>query len=218
MVRTVCMYLFLIALISASAAADVTLAKRHQIGLSVGMCNQATDYRTEISAGSVTTSVDNSGVYGGLKYGYWVQENLAFTIEAGAMMTDVDIEVDGSDVSTTTASVVQFRIGMKYYFLKATPELSVRPFVGAAFGPYFGSQSKTEVGAEIVNESRTETAVGGRLGMGMDFVLGRRFVMETAFGYNFLSDFSEPIGGSKNYSGPEFRFGLSFVFGGGKGR
>ncbi|MBN2227719.1 MAG: outer membrane beta-barrel protein [candidate division Zixibacteria bacterium] len=213
MKRIICFCLLVYLTLAISAMSAVSLAKRHQIGLSVGMCNQATGVRTAVSMESVSTTVDNSGVYGGLKYGYWAQENLAFTFEAGAMASDVENEVDGSGVSTSTASVAPIRIGMKYYFLKTTPELTVRPFFDVAFGPYVGTQTKSEVGTEIVTESRTETTIGGRLGMGMDIILSRKFVMETAVGYNLMSDFSQPIGGSKNYSGPEFRMGIGFVFG-----
>lgn len=30
-------------------------------------------------------------------------------------------------------------------------------------------------------------------------------------GYNLMTDFAEPIGGSRNYSGPEFGIALSLV-------
>ncbi|MCP4600285.1 MAG: hypothetical protein GY847_07095, partial [Proteobacteria bacterium] len=58
-----------------------------------------------------------------------------------------------------------------------------------------------------------ETAFGGQLAAGLDFVTGRNFMMSAGFGWNLMSDFNEPIGGSKNYSGPEFSFGFSWLFG-----
>lgn len=50
--------------------------------------------------------------------------------------------------------------------------------------------------------------------MGVDFVLGSHFMPGIALSYNLMSDFDKPIGGSKNYGGPEFSFGISYLFGG----
>ncbi len=102
--------------------------------------------------------------------------------------------------------------GVKYYLPKSTYGTSVRPFLKAAVGPFMGRQSKTLVFLFVTADSRSETAFGGQLGGGVDFVLSRRFLLGVNLGYNLMSDFDQPIGGSDNYSGPEFSFGLSFLF------
>jgi hypothetical protein len=56
-------------------------------------------------------------------------------------------------------------------------------------------------------------AIGGQIGAGVDFVLGRHFMIGVAVCYNALTDFKEPIGGSKNYGGPEFTIGFGYLFG-----
>jgi opacity protein-like surface antigen len=189
-----------------------SLEKRHQIGLRVGMWNQTTGTRTEIGAGTVTTSVGNNGAMGSVFYGHWLQENLALDISVGGMLADVESSAGITGVTSETAVIGRILLGVKYYFLKSTYNSSVRPFVNASLGLFNGSQTTSEVGWVIVTESRTESAFGGQLGGGLDFVLSRHFMLGLALGYNLMTDFKEPIGGSKNYSGPEFGIGLSYLF------
>jgi len=40
----------------------------------------------------------------------------------------------------------------------------------------------------------------------------RKIFLGANLGYNLMSDFDRTIGGSDNYSGPEFSVGLSFLF------
>jgi hypothetical protein len=56
-------------------------------------------------------------------------------------------------------------------------------------------------------------AFAGQLGGGVDIQLGRHFMLDTKAVYNLASDFREPLGGRKNYSGFEFSVGLNFLFG-----
>jgi len=86
--------------------------------------------------------------------------------------------------------------------------------VKVAVGPFVGQQEKTEEGVfGVIVESRSLTVFGGQVGAGVDFILSRHFMLGVGLGYNLMADFDEPIGGSKNYSGPEFSVGLSFLFG-----
>ncbi len=63
--------------------------------------------------------------------------------------------------------------------------------------------------------SRTEAVFGGQVEAGIDFLLGRRVMTGLRFAYDLMSDFQQPIGGCRNYSGPEFTIGLGFLIGGG---
>jgi hypothetical protein len=80
-------------------------------------------------------------------------------------------------------------------------------------GPFIGSQNETRAGLSVVAESRTETAVGGVISAGSDIRIGSRFITSAAIGYNLMTDFDRAIGGSRNYSGPEFSFGFGLVLG-----
>lgn len=195
----------------ASSTQAQSLNKRHQLEIRMGMWNQVTDTRTEVNTDPFATSVKASGFAGGLSYGHWLQENLALNISVGAMMAEVETYENTISQSTRIALVSPVLFGLKYYFPRSTYHSSVRPFVKAAVGPYTGYQEKSESGVVVIVESRSESVMGGQLGGGVDFILGSHFLTGIAFAYNFIDDFQEPIGGSRNYSGPEIEFGLSLL-------
>ncbi|MDH4158234.1 MAG: outer membrane beta-barrel protein [candidate division Zixibacteria bacterium] len=197
----------------AVSADAVSLEKRHQLGLRLGMWNQVTDTRTEIGVGGVETSVEGSGMLGGIAYGHWPEEYLAMTFSIGAMALDITTNTAVSGVTEETSVIASMLMGVKYYPLRSTLSSSVRPYLKSAVGSFIGTQSSRIVGLTVVTESRTEFAFGGQLGAGMDFVTGRHFMMGFGLAYNLMTDFSEPIGGSKNYGGPEFAFEFSWLFG-----
>lgn len=190
------------------------LEKRHGIGIRLGMWNQVTANRTEIGVGSVTTSVEASGFLGGMFYDHWLQENLALNIAIGGMVADIETKSDFLSTTTEVAVVAPILFGVKYYFPESALKSSVRPLLKVAVGSFIGQQEKTEEDFfGVIVESRTQTAFGGQVGAGVDFILSRYFMLGLGLGYNLMADFDEPIGGSKNYSGPEFNVGLSFLFG-----
>jgi hypothetical protein len=213
--KTISLFICFVLVLAAGSDA-ITLEKRHQLALRLGMWNQITDTRTEIGPSGVETSVGTSGILGGLTYGHWLEENLALTFSIGGMAVDISTKTDASGVTSETTAIASMLMGVKLYFLNSTLESSVRPYLKSSAGPLIGSQSSSEVGATILNESRTEFAFGGQLGAGIDFVTGRHFMMGFGLGYNLMTDFDEPIGGSRNYSGPEFGFEFSWLFGGGE--
>ena len=197
----------------AVVAGAASLEKRNQLELRLGGWTQATGARTEVTVGSTTTSVNAGGFGGSLGYGHWLSEGWAFNVSVGAMAAQVDIESGVSRVETETAVITQILVGAKHYFPRSTYGSSVRPFLGASIGPSIGSQTRTETGFVVIVESRTETTLGGQLGAGVDFVAGRHFMIGVSLGYNLMADFNRPIGGSKNYSGPVFGVGFSYLFG-----
>ncbi len=133
------------------------------------------------------------------------------------MAADVETEVALANVTTETAVVAPILLGMKFYPLKSSLNGPTRPFVGAAVGPFVGSQSRTTSGLFVANVERTEMSIGGQLLGGVDFVLSRKFMLGATVGYNIHKDFKEPICGSVNYGGPVLSIDFSFLFGKGKG-
>jgi len=63
-------------------------------------------------------------------------------------------------------------------------------------------------------ETVSETALGARLGLGMDFFLGKLFTFGVGLGYHWVSEFENPIGSEKDYSSPEFSLSFGIAFGG----
>jgi hypothetical protein len=187
--------------------------KPHQLGVKIGIWNQITDARTEVSPANVATSVGSNGFLGGLSYDYRLTDGLALNASIGVMMADVSSEVEGSEVSSGTSMTVTILMGVKRYFAVPTYGSSIRPYAKAGIGPFVGSQSRAEVTRNsIVDYSRTEVAFGGQIGAGVDFVLSPHFASGLTLGYNLIADYNESIGGSKNYSGPELSLGFCYLF------
>ncbi|MDH3458043.1 MAG: hypothetical protein OER90_14485 [Gemmatimonadota bacterium] len=203
----------LFAVVPAFAAAQ-SLEKRHQIALRFGVWNQLTDARTEVGSGGVSTTVGSTGILGGVAYGHWFKEHLALQISVSGMAARVETQVSAGGVSTKTAVVAPLLVGMKYYFPRSTYGSSIRPFGGASVGAFVGNQLETETGSVVTVVARTATAVGGELSGGADFLLSRHFMVSLALGINLMTDFNEPIGGSKNYSGPHVMLNVSLLLGG----
>ncbi len=218
MLQTKSLHTLAVLVVAASHAAGAqSLDGRHLIELRVGIWNQVTESRTEVTGPGASTTVGSSGVMGGLAYTHWLQEQLALEISAGGMAAGVDVEV-GTSVSTETATVAMLLLGLKYYFPASTYGSSVRPFAGVALGPFIGDQLETEIGTTITAAARTEAAMGGEVSAGVDFVLGRHVLTSLALGYHLMSDFDKPIGGSSNYSGPQLTLGVGYLFGRGADR
>ncbi len=205
--------LFIITALGATTGAQ-TLERRHQIELRIGMWNQTTDVRSTVGIDGVQSTVDNNGFVGGIAYGYWLRENVALQIAADVMAAKVESDVTTlGTVSSETAAVSAVTLGIKYYVPRPVAGSTVRPFLRGAVGPYMGSQSRTEVGLTVVTESRKEAAFGGQASAGVDFLLSHRFMLGVTVGYNQMSDFDKPIGGSVNFSGPVAGFGFSVLLG-----
>jgi outer membrane protein W len=209
-----------VALLMLTAAAPLhvagqSLADRHLLELRVGAWNQLTDSRTEVGASGVATSVGATGFIGGITYAQWLREDLAWRIGIGAMAASVDTDVGASGVTTKVAIVSPLLVGLRYYLSGPTPTSAARPFVGGSVGAFIGSQASTATGAVITVEERTESAMGFEGSAGVDILMGGHFLLSVVLAYDGMTDFDRPIGGSMNYSGPQFRLGFGWVFGGG---
>lgn len=189
------------------------LEKRHQLELRIGGWTQTTDARTAVGPAGVTTTVGSNGVLGGVAYGHWLQENLAFRITATIMSASLEVQVSGVGIATQFAGVMPVMFGMRYYLPKSTYGEQFRPFLGAGAGMFFGGQEITQTGTTVVTESRTEAAMGGELEAGVGILVSSKVMATVAFAYDLMTDFEDPIGGSSNYSGPQMTLGLSLLLG-----
>ncbi len=214
-----CRYNFLLVLLllalpmtAAAQQTASTLHGRHIVTLQMGLLNHAT---AETSVGVGNTDSRVNGFAGSFTYTYWVEPDWAALISLGMLDAEVGTSVNVGTVSTESAVVVPLLFGAKYSPVLARRP-SVRPYLSGAVGPYVGSATATRAGFGVRNETITETAFGFRAMAGADWFVGRHAMIEFGAGYHFVSDFDEPIGSDKNYSGPEFSIGLGFVFGQGR--
>lgn len=192
-----------------------SLEGRHQLELRLGGWSQVTDTGTAVGPSGVETTVSSNGFIGGLAYGHWLQEDLAFRISAGIMAANMDVSASVTGVDTEFAAVLPFLVGMRYYFPASTRGEQFRPFVGMHAGTFVGGQEITRTGVSVVVEGRTEVAFGGQAEAGVGILLSEKVMATVSFAYNLMQDFEQPIGGSSNYSGPQMTLGFSLLLGGG---
>ena len=101
-------------------------------------------------------------------------------------------------------------VGMRYYPRKLSLDTTFRPFLTAGIGLITGIQSRSDVGLQVVQKSAAMATFGSRAGMGFD--LGSVFCGDCR-PRNLMTDFSDEIGGRRNYSGLEFGVGIGWLFG-----
>jgi hypothetical protein len=184
------------------------LKNRSALEVNIGFWGGAGAANT-ISFAGIRSEAKTNGFSGGMLYSYWMQENLSFTIGAGLLAGEASSSVGLQGIVQRSSIVIPLLIGLKYNFLNHVPDDVVRPFLSAAVGPYIGMEAKSTV---LSQEAFTETAIGGHIGAGADFFLGRHFKLGVNMGYNLISDFGNPVGARKNYSGAEFSLGPGYIF------
>jgi opacity protein-like surface antigen len=193
---------------SASAyAQDILLKRRSGLELNIGIW--AGGASTTVSPGGVTTEANIGAFAGGLLFSHWMKENLSVTISAGLLAAKASSSVSITSVEQQASSVTALLLGVRFYLPDPEPDAGVRPFLSGAIGTYIGSEAKSTLFSQ---GAYTETAFGGRLGGGIDFILSDHFKLGANAGYNLMSDFSTPVGGRNNYNGGDFSIGIGYMF------
>jgi outer membrane protein W len=188
------------------------LKGRSGIDLHIGLYDNTGTTKISVSPEVVTTNA-STGFMGAISYQYWFQDYLSFGISLGALVINANTSTQGTEVSTETATVAPLIIGINYYPLQAHQQSSVLPYLSGYIGPYIGVYSRNEIETIVVeSETIVETAFGARLGAGLDFLIGDIFKLGIGVDYHFITDFSRPIGGTTNYSGPSYSLTFGFVF------
>lgn len=196
-----------------SAASAQTLKGKTRIELKGGLWNQNNDITTTVGGGVVESNYDGEGGLGALIIGHYVREDLALIMSISGIGVNVNNRVSAGVVYDHTVAVAPILFGARYYFPTSTNGGKWRPYVTASLGPVIGVEDKEEVRFdEVVTTSTTETALGGHLGAGLDITLSRLFMLGISGGYYAQTDFDNPVGGKKEYNGPEFGLSFSVMF------
>jgi hypothetical protein len=209
--RIILLAVVMFALIATSSHAQM-LEKRSRLEFGFGLATRG-GTGTVVSSSGVITKTKAEGMLGSLGYSQWLKEELAATVNAGAMLVDVDSRQGASGVTTRTSVVAPIFVGVRRYFPESTFGTAWRPYVSAAIGPVIGVEVASEVGSIVASEAMTRTAFAGRVGAGLDLQLGRLLMLGLQGGYNLMTDFSDEIAGSKSHSGADFGMSLSFLWG-----
>lgn len=189
------------------------LDKLSRIELRLGMWNQTTEERTAVSDEGSTLTAESGGFQGGVAYSYYMKENLAITFSVNILVVGVEAEISRDNMTSETAYLTPVLVNLRWYIPGSTYGKALRPYLVAGSGLFVGQQSRSEMETTVLVASKSSMAFGGYFGAGIDLRLGDLFAIGATGGYNLMGDFSEPIGGSANYSGPEFAMSFSFLFG-----
>ncbi|HQT91962.1 MAG TPA: outer membrane beta-barrel protein [Candidatus Kryptobacter bacterium] len=196
---------------SAVSAQGVVLKDRSVLEFSIGMWGGSKVSNT-IGISGIQTTADVSSFVGNLVYAYNLREYMAVTLSAGVLAAGASSNVGILGVSEEAGTVVPILLGMRFYLPSPEPGAKVRPFLSVGVGTYMGFESNSSVGLTVVQESHTETAFGGRFGVGADFYVGNSFKFVANAGYNLMANFSAPVTGRMNYNGGDFSIGAGFAF------
>jgi hypothetical protein len=167
-----------------------------------------------VSAYGVETTVDAAGFLGSIGCARWFSDDVAGTLSVGMLSAAVKTRADTGGVATNAAVVVPFFVGVRRYLPSSDPASGARFFGSVEVGPVTGHESSTRVGTGVTVEAVTRSAFGGRTGVGAEVGVGGRLTLGLVGGFTLMTDFSDPIGGEKNHSGPDVGLTLGILLGG----
>jgi len=93
----------------------------------------------------------------------------------------------------------------------------LKPYVSAGIGPVIGSGDGVRAGSGGASVGTgTQGTVGGHVGGGVDVHLARSWSIGAGLGYNWMAEFSDPIGERDNHSGIHVQLTVGWLFGRGR--
>jgi len=189
---------------------QISLNGRSSIDLIIGMWNES-KAGNHISLLGVKSEAKASGFLGGLSYNRWLREYVAVTLSAGVLSAEATSTAGVLGTTQRATAVIPVLLGIKYYMPEPSLDETIRPYVSVGVGPYWGFEAENTTFSQTAH---TETAMGGRIGGGIDFLLGRSFKLGANLGYNVMSNFQTPVGARDNFNGFDFSMTLGILFGG----
>lgn len=167
-------------------------------------------------AGSVAAGSRASDLMAGGQYTRFLSERLAFTLTANALASEVGVGVSSQGVFDGSVSIVALPLGIQWNPMRGELRArALKPYLAVGLGPVIGASTGAFAGTSAPSfaGSQAKGTIGGHLGGGLDFHLGRHWALGLSAGYNWMADFSEPVGARDNYSGFGASVSLGFLFG-----
>ncbi|MBI3788369.1 MAG: hypothetical protein HY276_08945 [Ignavibacteriales bacterium] len=193
-------------------AQTYSLMHRSSIEISIGIWNESSA-GNQIATNGMVSNAKTNGLAGELSYAYWPQENLALTMSAGIISAEATAGSSGTGIlgpTQRTSTVIPILCGVKYYFLEPVPSSFARLYLSGAIGPTLGFEAKNSL---FIQEAHSESALGGRVGGGVDVLWGQSFKVGLNAGYFLMTNFKESVGARTNYNGPAVTFNVGLIFG-----
>ncbi|MCX6133861.1 MAG: outer membrane beta-barrel protein [Ignavibacteriales bacterium] len=190
----------------------ITLRGSSAIELDFGFWNNV-NAGQKLSLTGVKQEAKASGFVGGLTYCYWMRENLSITAAGSLLSSEASSAVSANPitVSQNTNALFSFLVGMRYFIPVPEPEDMIRPYVAIGAGSFIGFEASNSL---LAQSARSESAFGGRVGVGLDAHLGKSVKLGANAGYNAMSDFRSAVGARNNFNGFDFSVGIALLFGG----
>jgi len=192
-----------------------SVAGRNRIELQVGMgrVGGSSEPTPRLSAGM--ESVD---LLVGLQYTRFVSEALSVTFGVNALPSESSIVTEAGAFAGDRA-IVALPFSVRWNPMSGNPRSrAIKPYLTAGFGPVVGGSSGSSINyTSAFAGSQSAATVGGLFGAGADVLIGRSWSIGVSAGYNWMADFSRPIGGRENYSGFQVKVGFGWLFGKGYG-
>jgi outer membrane protein W len=202
-------FLFCICLISnITSAQNYQLDGRYAIGFNLGLYTGSRSANT-VAINGMNTEVSSNGFAGNMFFSHWIKENLSLKLSAGLLTGSSKVSVNVFNTVQQSSAVFPILLGLNYYLPEPSSTDAMRPFISASVGMFIGSEAKNTI---ISQQVHSETAIGGRAGIGIDFLISNHFILGVNAGYNVMANFSKPVGGKNNFDGADFSFQLSYVF------
>ncbi len=163
---------------------------------------------------AITSGISAGGFVAGIGFTHWAREDIGLYFSILATGAELGSSVSPGAVFSGATGMVSIPIGVKWNpFVRQMPP-AIKPYLAASIGPVIGSSAGSFIGnGTVSNGEFAAVTAGGLIGGGVDFHMGRPFSIGITAGYNWMSDFSRPIGSRDNYSGAEIGITFGFLFG-----
>ncbi len=192
------------------------LAGRNRAELRIGMWRVGSDNGSLPTVRAGTESTDGRI---GLQYTRFLSESLAATLSVNAAPSN-ESTVSATPPATFAGSraIVFVPVGLRWNpqrgDLRSKP---VKPYLAAGLGPVaIGASGSSVTSSGSFAGAQSAVTFGSYFGAGVDVLLGRHWSIGASVGYNWMADFSQAIGGRRNYSGLDAGINLGWIWG--KGR
>jgi outer membrane protein W len=203
-------FLIPLALLTASIATAQTpdtLSLQGRNLLAVGLGLSGTREANAV-AGKATTHT--TGQVGSFAFTHFISPSLAIEVSTAALDADTYANSTGYGTASNDA-ITPLLFGLSYSPRSLALTTSIRPFLSAAAGPYFHVMTSASAGSGA--HSSSQTAMGARLGSGVNWYVSHHFVLQLEADYHVVGKF-EPVNGvRKDPSGFAISAGLGFAWG-----
>ncbi len=219
--RRVVVISFLIFLSGYSATvAQTDLVGKNMVGVRLGPW-LADGLTTDIETEYIRVVSSSTAFHVEFFYLYRLKGPLYLDLSLGAVSRgDIRVNYQTSTVSETgfgTALVYPLGVGLGLFPLAGRPDRALQPFIVGGGSLVIGTETISSVrkypniGTYIGTKSQSRETLGWYAGGGLDWVLGRNFVLSFLGKYQHAI-FSEELVGVKDFSGAQILVGAAYAY------